>query len=159
MLYLIDAGFLINGADFNSIDEFVTVPSVFNEFKELSFRLMAETALREEKLRIVEPKQFFLKKISNNPNASRLSKPDKDLVAVALEFKKQGKKFVVVTDDFALQNFLTLNNIQFVSVMQGRIKKTIKFEFKCSQCGKKFSTSKKTCDVCGGKIVSKIKFN
>jgi rRNA maturation endonuclease Nob1 len=158
MLYLIDSAFLINGANFTEKDLFITVPLVMDEFKDFNSKTISENALKEGKLSLIEPKQFFLKKVEIDSNSIRLSNTDKQLAALALQLKKEKKLFIAVTDDFSLQNFFSLNKINFVSVMQGEIQKTAKFEFKCSQCGKVFSLKKSVCDICGGKIIFKMKF-
>lgn len=158
MIYLIDAAFLINGANFTEKDLFITAPLIMNEFKDFNSKTISNNALNSGKLKLIEPEEFFLNLVEKNPNSVKLSNADKQLAAVALKLKKEKKEFIVVTDDFALQNFLKLNKIKFTSIMQGEINKTAKFQFKCSQCGKKINSKKSNCSVCGGKIISKIKF-
>ncbi|MFH1588403.1 MAG: hypothetical protein ABIA76_03645 [Candidatus Diapherotrites archaeon] len=160
MLFVIDAAYLINGLGFEKGKQFITVPSVLGEFLDLSTKILAENAVNEEKLKIIEPKQEFLDKVNASSLSPRLSNADRELCALALELKKEKKSFKVLTDDYSLQNFLSHNKIKFQPVLMEGIQKEAVFEKQCIQCRKKFSfeSGMRECDVCGGKIAVKLKF-
>jgi len=161
MLYIIDAAFLLNGGNFTEGNLFFTVPAVMDEFKDISSKNVSLSALKKRILFLAEPEQEFIQKVNESRFAGKLSPADKSLAALALQFKNEKKEFSVFTDDFSLQNFFSINKINFEPVLRGSIKKTAVFKKKCSSCGKTFTSesSLKKCDVCGSAIELKTKFN
>jgi rRNA maturation endonuclease Nob1 len=160
MIYVIDAAYLINGLSFEEGKEFLTVPGILDEFRDLRTKTLAGNAVNEGKLKSIEPKEEFIEKVNSSTLSARLSEADKELCALALELNSKKKKFKVLTDDYALQNFLSANKISFEPVLMEGIQKKADFEKKCIQCKKKFSfeSALQRCDVCGGKITSMMKF-
>ena len=161
MLYIIDSSAVINdvGFDFNPKNTYVTTPLVFNEFRGVRTRNLAENALHNEILRIEDPSEDSLntvrKKIAN-AGFDKISQPDISLIALALDHrqKKKSEKFEVITDDYSIQNFLALLKIKFSSVVQGRIGRVVKLSPRCPACSARFPADFKglECPVCGTKL-------
>ncbi len=162
MLFVLDASAIVNDPNFcfEQNHSFITTPEVIAEFKTIETRALVDNALHHSLLEIRSPSidsvQIALEKI-RELNFERLSKADVSIIALALELKRDGKRFIVLTDDFSIQNFLALFKIHYSSVLQDGIKNIIAFECVCQGCGKKFSVEekKKRCPDCGARIIKK----
>jgi len=162
MLYLIDSSAVLNDFGFQFLEEhsYVTTPLVIKEFKDLRSRHLMENALKIKLLSIREPKEEtmdFVERLVSKKGFSRLSIADLSLLALGFEFRKAGRKFVLITDDYSIQNFCKTLKIPFESVMRGSIKEEIAFSKVCSGCGAQLppDSMQKLCPECGSKIKQK----
>ena len=161
MLYLIDAAAVLNSPGFSfSQGNFVTSPLVFDELRDLRSRHLAENALKNGLIRLEEapPKAIAeIRALASEKGFSKLSEADVSLLALALELKQRKESFVLLTDDYSVQNFCKLLKIGFDSVIRGKIEKTISFKKRCTGCSKEFpgTFSKRVCPDCGSPIRSK----
>ena len=160
MLLLLDSSAVLNdfSFQFNPKDECITTPLAFDELHDLRSRHLAENALQNGLLKIIEPGAESIKLVEKavaEKGFSRLSKTDISLLALGLGLKGEKKKFKLVTDDYSIQNFCKLLKIPFESVIRGRIKETIAFTLKCPACGKTLKSGQKAkkCSVCGSRLV------
>jgi len=164
MIRLIDSAAVLNSSGFSfSGGNFITSPLIMDELRDLRSRHLAENALQNSLLSLQEPTPLNIKKIQEiaaKHGFEKLSKADISLLALALDLKAQGKKFILISDDYSVQNFCKLLGIKFDSVIRGKIEKTISFKKECSGCRKKFpaSTALKKCPDCGSCIISKKSF-
>ena len=156
MLYLLDSSAVLNdfGFQFSPEHNYITTPLVIDEFKDMRSRHLMENALQNGLLRIQEPKQKTINYVElfvAGKGFTRLSKPDISLIALGLDLKKQGKKFLLVSDDYSVQNFCSLLKIPFEAAIRGKISGEISFSLLCSGCGKTFPTHSKhkKCPICG----------
>lgn len=161
MIQLLDSAAVMNnpGFSFSSEHCFITAPAIVDEFKDMRSRNLADNALRNGLLILQEPSNESagkIRQLAEKHGFSRLSKADVSLLALALDLKKQRKKFVLLTDDYSVQNFCKLLKIKFDSVIRGKIEKTISFKKLCRGCGRQFPTNfpKKNCPDCGAEIAS-----
>ncbi len=135
MFYLIDSSAVLNdfGFEFAPEHEYITTSLAVREFKDLRSRHLMENALQQNLLSIEEPSKESLlainKKVSEK-GFTKLSKTDLSILALALDLKKQGKKFILITDDYSIQNFAKILEIPFESAMRGEINKEISFKKK-----------------------------
>ncbi len=156
MLYLLDSSAVLNdfGFQFSPEHNYITTPLVIDEFKDMRSRHLMENALQHGLLRIQESKQktidYVEEKVAEK-GFTRLSKPDLSLIALGLDLKKHGKKLLLVSDDYSVQNFCSLLKIPFQDAMRGKISQEISFSLLCPACGKAFpvSSREKKCPVCG----------
>jgi rRNA maturation endonuclease Nob1 len=133
MLYLLDSSAVLNdfGFEFREGERYVTTALAIEEFRDLRSRHLAENALQHGLLKILEPEKESLglaEKTVSEKGFTRLSKTDLSILALGLDLKKQAKKFVLVTDDYSIQNFCSLLKIPFEPVIRGRISKEISFK-------------------------------
>ena len=156
MLYLIDSSAVLNdfGFEFVPGHKYITTQLAVGEFRDLRSRHLMENALRQKLLSIEEPCKESLKSINETTSKkgfSKLSKTDLSILALAIDLKKQGKKFTLITDDYSIQNFAKILEIPFESAMRGEIGKTIAFSLSCPSCGKNMASNSKErkCPVCG----------
>lgn len=157
MICLIDSAAVLNSPGFSFLGgNFVTSPLIVDELRDLRSRHLAENALQNKLLFLQEPSPKNVERIqalASEHGFQKLSKADVSLLALALDLKGQKKEFVLVTDDYSVQNFCSLLKIKFDSVIRGKIEKTISFKKVCSGCGKKFPiTTLKKCPDCGSNI-------
>ncbi len=159
MLYLLDSSAVLNdfSFQFSSRNKYITTSLAVDEFRDMRSRHLMENALNHRILRIQEPSKESLKSINGlirEKGFSKLSETDITLLALALDFQKEKKKFSLITDDYSIQNFCSLLGIPFESVIRGKIKQTISFSLKCPACGKTPAKGFKArkCPICGSPL-------
>jgi UPF0271 protein len=167
MLCLIDSSAVLNdfSFEFRPENSYATVPAVFEELRDMRSRLMAENALSLGLLSLQEPEKQnlnYVEEFVRSKGFNRLSGPDKALLALALGMKKKGMEFILITDDYSIQNFAKLLEIPFEAAMRGEIKNAIAFSVSCPGCGKAFFPSGKKpwenaekCTECGSMLQRK----
>lgn len=158
-IFVLDSSAVLNdfNFEFSEDNEYFATPQIISEFKDLRSKSLIEAALHSQVLKILEPKEKSVSEIRENALSKgfqKLSNPDISILALALEFKRSKKDFVLVSDDYSIQNFAKLLKIPFESIIQGRIKKVISFKTFCSGCGKKFpnTVKSKKCYICGARL-------
>ena len=156
MLYLLDSSAVLNDFSFEFSQEqgYVTTSLVFNEFRDMRSRHLADNALKLGLLQIQEPSQQAVDTVTKaieGKGFSKLSKPDKSILGLAFDFKQKNQEFVLVSDDYSIQNFCKILSLPFESVIRGKIKEAIGFSLECSACGKTLGNGEKArnCPVCG----------
>jgi UPF0271 protein len=162
MLYLIDSSAVLNdfGFEFEPKNRYVTTPLAIGEFKDMRSRHLMENALQQRALSIEEPTATSLRYVEETAlekGFRRLSKTDLSLIALALDLKKQGQRFTLLSDDYSIQNFCSLFKIPFKGIIRGEIKKEISFSLQCTGCGKAITASSKAkkCPDCGSPLKRK----
>lgn len=134
---------LING------DYFYTTYQVLDEVKSQAEKEIVNRYIREGKLSVVEVSDKEIKEIEKQLTISKgLSEADFSLLALA---KKLGDT-KVYTDDYELQNALSLLGIEFEGVKVKRIKKKIVWVYRCAYCGRTYNYKLEECPVCGGPV-------
>jgi len=161
MLLVLDASALLNEPNFSFEQgkKYMTTPLVEREFKSMESRLLVENAKQHASLEIRKPGYKFELKAKElvKKHGYKLSEPDKSIIALGLELLEEKLEFVVLTDDFSIQNFLEIAKIPYSAVIQGEIKRTFSFSRKCPVCGKKYSGREKTCIDCGVALKSSVR--
>ena len=82
----------------------------------------------------------------------KLSETDIRLIARALDEARSGKKPVLVTDDYSIQNVALLLGIEVETVIQPGISKAFKWIKVCRGCGRKV-TEGDVCPICGSEVI------
>ncbi|MFA4855207.1 MAG: hypothetical protein WC634_01295 [archaeon] len=164
MLFLIDSSAVLNdfSFEFRPGHAYITTPIIIGEFRDMRSRLLMENALSQRILSLQEPEKETLGQVESlvrSKGFDRLSKADLSLLALALDLKKQGRDFILITDDYSIQNFAKMLKIPFEAAMRGKIGKEISFSLKCPACGKALQadSNAKKCPDCGSKLQRKRK--
>lgn len=163
MIFVLDASAILNEPSFafDSRKRYLTTTLVMNEFKSLESRLLVENALKHGTLKLRKPKEEFSKKARKlvEEHGYKISKADLSIVALGLELLAGKKEFIILTDDFSIQNFLELAGIPYSSVIQGEIREVFSISRHCPACGKIFKQKAglRKCPDCGVLLQSKIK--
>ena len=147
---------------FSLSEEQVTVPKVEEEIRRNSIILVRfTTAIESGKLKVKAPKEEFLNNIrasaSKVGDSFKLSDTDIQLLALALELKKEGVTPQVLTDDYAIQNVASQLEIEFSALATLGIKRILEWIRYCPACYREYPAnySSKECLVCGTEIKRK----
>jgi rRNA maturation endonuclease Nob1 len=134
MIYILDASALLNSESFvfSRENSYYTTSKVFSEWKDFRSKSLAGNAVSSGLLVVQDPCPLSIQKTISECERSgtKLSESDISIVALAAEFKSRGEDFVVVTDDYSVQNVLKKFKARFVSVAQGEIKRSRTFSVK-----------------------------
>ena len=158
--FVLDASAFINGFILESNNNY-TNPEITSEVKDFESKLTLDMAINDGKLIIQEVDEIYIKKvneiISKSGDILRLSKPDKNLIALALMLKDEGKNIKVISDDYTIQNTLKIINIPYSGVITDGIKGIYNWKKVCEGCKKEFSDDYPfdDCDVCGSMVFKK----
>ena len=136
----------------------VTVYEVSEEIKDPYAKIQFDM-LVQSGLAILSPKAESIDavKAKLKDTGDKLSETDISVIALCMDFVARGKKAIVVSDDYGIQNTVKALGLKFLAVSQKGIKRVLKWRRKCTACGA--DTDKEICDVCGSetKFVSKSK--
>lgn len=162
-IIVLDTSAFIGGFDpFSICEELIVPPKVEEEVKKKNMvSLKFETALESGKIKIVEPSREFLEKVKAAAtlvgDAFYLSETDKQVLALALEFKSRGENPKIITDDYSIQNVATNMGLEFVSIITFGIRRLVSWIRYCPACHRKYSANYKLtmCSVCGTEIKRK----
>ena len=130
-VFLLDAAALLNNESFSFEGgrKYFTTPQVFSEWRDFRSRLLAENAAKSGALEIIGPSVASLEKCRAEckKTGTVFGNADSSIVALAIDFRESGNPFVVITDDYSVQNSLKGLGIKFIGVAQGEIKKSRMF--------------------------------
>ena len=153
---------MITGFDPAGIEnEQYTVPLVEEELKKGLTSARLKTSIRTGKLKVRIPKKVFLEEVEKAAervgDSLLLSETDKQVLALALEFKSAGRKPIIVTDDYSIQNLANSMGIEFRPLTTLGIKFRYMWVLVCPACGSRYPPRKRTrvCKVCGTKLILK----
>lgn len=122
MAAVLDAAAFINAEALEREGECYTVRDVLEELKDFKSRSLAEAAIGEGKLKVLEPEkgdfELVRKKAEFVGSLDVLSLADLKILALAL-----GLKAKIVTDDFTVQNLAAHLGMEYEGVMRGKIKR------------------------------------
>ena len=156
-IYILDASAIIGGFYSKSYANFTTSGAI-SEIKDLKSELLLQSAIEGGHVNIEEPDNTDIteidKIIESSGDILRLSDVDKNIVALALKFKKKGFDPVVVTDDYSMQNTLKIIEIPYRSVLTEGIKEIYNWVKKCKGCKKTYPSDYvyEDCEICGSPI-------
>ena len=157
-VYILDASAFINGYepeyDFN-----YTVSDITHEVKDLESQIRLNQAISEGKLIIKDPGEDFKLQleeiIKESGDSLRLSGPDKNLIALALNMKSSTDDNVkVLTDDYSIQNVLRIIKIPYGSIITEGIRGVYNWVKTCQGCKREYPDDYpfEDCEVCGSPL-------
>ena len=131
---ILDASALLNNESFvfSKGKNYYATSLVFAEWKSFSQKILAENAAQSGILTVQDPCPLSISKtiMECEKSGTKLSDADISVVALSAEFRERGTKFIVITDDYSIQNVLKKIKVDFSGVSQGEIKKTRNFKKK-----------------------------
>lgn len=160
---ILDTSAFIAGFDpFSVTEEQYTVPAVREEIAGNSMTwIRIKTAIDSGRLRIKMPKSVFVdeaKALATTVGDSYfLSDTDLQVLALALQFKKQGCLPLLATDDYSIQNVAEYLGIEFTSLATFGIRVPLKWVRYCPACHRKYRSNYKfkSCKICGTELKRK----
>ena len=133
MIYILDAAALLNDGNFyfDAKNKYFTTNLVFDEWKDFQNKTIAENALSAGILSIADPSEESINAVISflGKSNTKVSSADISIVALSFEFKEKSEPFVVITDDYSVQNSLKKMKINFQGVIHKEIKKSKIFKF------------------------------
>lgn len=133
-----------------------TVLEVENELTQHSLPwIRFKTAVELKKLRVISPHPNCVEKVrvfsKSIGDLLFLSKADKQVLALALEFKNLGQVPEIISDDYSIQNVANKMGIKFVPLNTFGIRFRFHWKLYCPACYRKYPAdySSKQCRICG----------
>ncbi|MCK5631025.1 hypothetical protein KAH85_00535 [Candidatus Bathyarchaeota archaeon] len=162
-ILILDASAFISGFDPLSVHQVqYSVPAVKDELTSGSLPwTRLTTASKIGRLRIKPPKSSFLSKVEDVSKTIGdllvLSNTDKQLLALAFEFKEAGCRPLIITDDYSMQNVAHKLGVEFSALMTLGIRYRFRWLIYCPACYHKFPGDYgfKSCSICGTKLKRK----
>lgn len=151
--YLLDASAFIYGMIPEG--EIMTPPRVYEEVKDEQSKLKLDML---QGLIVKEPSEPSVESVKAAAAATgddkRISVPDRDLLALAVEEKAAGKDVNILTDDYSVQNVARKLGISTTPLRQKRIKYKVVWEKRCMGCNRTYKEGE-VCEVCGSPLILK----
>jgi len=155
---VLDTSALIMGLDPSGLDlQSYSVPEVTNELRNQtgpSFRLSLSTS--SGKLKIQSATSDALNEVMDRAKTlgdhPALSKTDGNVLALAIDLKREGQDPVIVSDDYAIQNVAEGMNITYQSLASLGIRQRFNWIHYCPACHRRYSCEVQVCEVCGTKL-------
>lgn len=159
-IYVLDASAIIGGFYSMNNVNFIT-GEVILEIKDLKSSLLLQSAIEDGHIKVEEPEEEDIEKtneiIESSGDILRLSKVDRDIIALALKLKRKGCIPIVVTDDYSMQNALKTIKMHYRSVLTEGIKEIYNWVKICKGCKKKYPSNYgfEDCEICGSLVFKK----
>jgi UPF0271 protein len=159
----LDTSAFVAGFDpFSASEEQYTVPMVKDEVAGNSMAWVRfKIATESGKLKVKTPEDMYLEKAKASAitvgDSFFLSEADIQVLALALQLKKQGYSPIVATDDYSIQNVAKHMGIEFTSLATFGIRLPLKWIRYCPACHRKYPADYKSrrCEVCGTELKRK----
>lgn len=123
-----------------------TTPSVLDEIR--LGKIARYTDLGSEMMDILMPRKDSLTAAREAAQATgdlhELSSTDLDVIALCLDLGG-----ILVTDDYAMQNVASRLGLDFMGADLKPIDRDIRWQYRCTGCGKTFRQHVEVCPVCG----------
>ncbi len=128
------------------VSNVATTPSVLDEIK--LGKIARYTGFSKEIMEIHVPGEKSLDAVRDAARATgdlqELSITDIDVIALALDLSG-----ILVTDDYAMQNVASRLGLEFMGADLKPIDRDIRWQYRCTGCGRIFQQHVDTCPVCG----------
>ncbi|MEM0157204.1 MAG: PIN domain-containing protein [Thermoplasmataceae archaeon] len=123
-----------------------TTPSVLDEIK--LGKIARYTGFSSDIMEILIPGKDSLVAARDAAEATgdlrELSSTDLDVIALSLDLDG-----ILVTDDYAMQNVASRLGLEFIGADLRTIDRDIRWQYRCTGCGKIFQQHVDICPVCG----------
>ncbi|NIQ04533.1 MAG: hypothetical protein GWO20_02010 [Candidatus Korarchaeota archaeon] len=128
---------------------------VKEEIKDMESKIFLKIAT--PKLSVSSPKKMYIKEVKKKSGESgglhSLSETDISLIALALQFSREEQgETVVVSEDFAIQNYCSLYGINFKSLRNRKINEKRIIIKQCKACKERYPVKFSSCPSCGSEV-------
>jgi len=156
-IYIIDSSAILSGKPI-SLDGKIVIPeSVRDEVMREDPKLLEliqgnvtmESPSRESLLLVKEAAERL-------GEEKRLSRVDKEVIAVALDNKGRGN-VCIITDDYSIQNVANLLGLRFKGFSEKGISERFVWRYRCKGCKKVFKRFFPSCPICGSELKPVVK--
>lgn len=157
-VYILDTSALVAGfaPEFSDVKQ-LTVSEVVEEAQSLSVKLKLETAITLGQIKVRDPSKESVDRILDKveETGDTVSRTDVKILALALDLNERGKKPVIVSDDYAIQNLSRLFNLTYSIIAKPGINSVFKWIKKCPACNRNYPADNDKCKACGSKLFRK----
>lgn len=156
-IFILDTSAVLSGKPIDMKNSTTaTTPKISDELKPSGRNYQAFQYLKEKGLCILTPSNESIKEIDRTAietgDIGRLSGADKELLALALDLKKEGEKHpIILTDDYSIQNVAYVLKIEYENISEPGITKKFKWISRCRGCGRRYEENISKCPICGTK--------
>ncbi len=100
----------------------------------------------------------IVKRVREHCEEPNLSNADMSILALAYELSNEGKDTLIISDDYSLQNMAKILGLKISRYGRPFIRHILYRVKICEKCKRKYDPDYPgdTCEVCGGKILSKV---
>lgn len=162
-IYVLDSSALIGGYNPNLTNaQHLTIPNISEEVTDQHSRMILNLAVSNEIVKIRAPTIASIKSVKivakNTGESSTLSSIDIEVLALALDLKREKMNPIIITDDYSLQNVAEILGIPFKTMIREGIKKRFIWTRYCISCKKQYpdTYSDEICEICGGKLKRRV---
>jgi len=163
-VFVLDTSAFIMGVNPSSIEGTAySVPAVADELLEGTMACLRFNTSRDSgKLMVKMPdnqSQNTVRKVSVQLGEDKaLSEADRQILALALSLKSDGKAPTIVSDDYAIQNVAERLKLRYAPLATFGISYEFNWIFYCPACFKKYSSGygRAVCRVCGTELKRKV---
>ena len=153
-VYIIDTSAILSGKHLPTESSvLITTPGVDGELQPGGKDYRRYSLLKEQGLEIRSPTSNALQKVKQTASSTgdnqRVSSTDLEVLALAYDFLQSGKKIILLTDDYSMQNLADTLQIPFLSIAQQGITKRFKWHCRCPGCKRDFHKPVDICPICG----------
>ncbi len=156
---VLDTSAFIAGYEVSSDGENYTTPSVKGELEESGLpHLRLEAAIETGRIKIMEPEERYLNQVrviaAELGEIGELSEADIDVLSLGLQFKDLGRRPLIISDDYSLQNIAEMIGLDYRSMTTQGIKRRIRWEIYCPGCREVFQNLRPNalCPICGTRL-------
>ncbi len=156
-VFVLDATAFIGGF-LPECEECYTIPEVLDEIKRHNARLKADISIFEGDIRLKTPSKRDVLKVkkaaAKSGDIALLSDTDIGLLALGLGLKTEGRRPLIVTDDYDIQNMTHALGIDYLPIAERGITKIFKWKNICKGCKKIYPVDYRgPCDICGSMLI------
>lgn len=162
-IYVLDSSAIIGGYNPNLANaQHFTIPDIFEEITDEHSRIILDLAISNQTVKIRKPTPASIESAKNaaknTGDRSTLSAVDIEVLALALDLKKENRYPIILTDDYSLQNVAEILGIPFKTIIREGIKQRFIWTKRCTSCKKQYpeTYSDEICEICGGKLKRRV---
>ena len=158
---ILDTSAFIQGFNPSETVEQYTSPLVYweihDELAKLRYEGAKSSGLLHERNPSPENLYYVEEASKKGGEAHVLSLTDKQILALALDLRSEGKEAIIVTEDYSIQNMSRRLGLIFQARGTKGISKEINWVIYCPGCKKRFKNPQNddVCPICGTKLKRK----
>lgn len=160
-VYVLDTSAVLAGMlSTGTSEDMYATPLVIAEVNKKLDKDISRISLNFTNLYVQEPSLETIKKIIEKAQIfgeiGNLSATDLSILALGLDLS-HSNNVEIISDDYSIQNIASALGLKYSSIVNKGIVSTIKWEYYCKGCRKRFSVVTKNglCPICGSEIVRK----
>jgi len=157
-IYILDSSAILSGKPLYLEGKIVIPESIEREVAREDPKLLQIFLGRD--IRYEKPSKKSLDEVNrvaeNLGEKERLSDVDKEIIALALDYRREGD-VCIITDDYSIQNVSSFLGLKYRGISERGISEKFEWGYRCEGCKKFFKRPLSSCPVCGSKLKPVVK--